>query len=191
MPERVLLLTGFGAFPGVTDNPTARVAQSLHGLPLAGWRVQGAVLPVAWERARAEVAGLVAAHAPACIVHLGVATEATAVRIENQGANHLQFRIADVDGAQPQAGEIVPLAPATLTTPVAVARLVAHLQPLGVTVELSENAGRYVCNATYFTSLHAYPERRVLFVHLPPVSAAWPLTRLTDAIARILEFLSV
>ena len=113
---RELLLTGFGAFPGVADNPTTHIAAALDGKQLPGLVVRSAVLPVAWPRVRVEVAKHVAAYDPATVVHLGVATQAVELRIEVQGTNQLQFRVADVDGNQPMDGPIEPSAPDWLIT---------------------------------------------------------------------------
>ena len=189
MPEKVLLLTGFGAFPGVDDNPTMRIATALEGWQLPGWRVETAVLPVAWLRARADVQALVTAHDPALIVHLGVAGEAQTLRLETQAQNILQFRVPDVDGLQPLAGAVEPLAPRTLRTELKIDELLLQLQAKGVAVERSVDPGRYVCNATYFSSLHAFGGQRVLFVHVPPVSELWPLERLLADFAALLRLL--
>ncbi len=189
MPERTLLLTGFGPFDGVADNPTARIAAALDGMPLAGWRVVGELLPVAWPRAGAQVAARVAALDPACIVHLGVAVQAQRVRIEAKAWNHLQFRVADADGAQPLTGQVVPGAPELLTPAIDAAALVAHLQRLGVDVELSDDAGRFVCNATYFSTLQGFADRRALFIHVPLAGDLWPIPRLTLAVAHALRWL--
>ncbi len=189
MPERALLLTGFGPFPGVVDNPTARLALAFAGRQLGAWRVHTDVLPAAWQRARAQVQARAAALNPEILVHLGVASETVALRLEVQAANALQFRVADADGAQPLEGAVVAGAPAVLQTALDVPSLVAVLQRAGLPAEVSHDAGRYVCNATYFNSLHAYGDRPVLFVHVPPVSAAWPLARLELAVGQVLDWL--
>ena len=189
MREETLLLTGFGAFQGVDDNPSARVALALHGLLLPGWRVHSAVLPVAWQRAHAHVAEHVRACAPRWLVHMGVAAEAKTLRLEAQGANRLQFRIPDVDGLQPLDGPVLVDAPEWLTTRVAIDALVESLQQQGTQVERSDDAGRYVCNATYFSSLHAFGCDRVLFVHVPPVSELQPLARLMGDVTALLRLL--
>jgi pyroglutamyl-peptidase len=190
MSEKTLLLTGFGAFPGVVVNPTERIATALQGWRTPGWHVQVAVLPVAWQRARADVAALVAARDPALIVHLGVAGEAQTLRLEARAVNVLQFRVPDVDGLQPQDGAVVPDAPAEHATDLDVDALVAQLLQQGVAVERSTDAGLYVCNATYFSSLHAFGGHRVLFVHVPPISAAWPLPRLLGDVTALLRLLT-
>ncbi len=189
MPDRTVLLTGFGAFPGVDDNPSARVALDLHDSVGDGWRVHAAVLPVAWKRAHDEVADLVARLKPNLLVHLGVATDSAVVRLETRAVNVLHFRVADVDGAQPTAGEVIPLAPLLLESTVDLSRLAAHARLSGLEVALSDDAGRYVCNATYFASLHAFPDIPVLFIHIPPVSETWPMARLTLTVSGILHLL--
>ena len=46
-----VLVTGFGAFPGVPVNPTAAIARAVDGARLGPVEVMGIVLPVSYQRA--------------------------------------------------------------------------------------------------------------------------------------------
>lgn len=191
-PERkTLYLTGFGAFPGVTDNPTAAVARILDGAAVAGCVVMAEVLPVAWRAAAAQVEASVARLQPLAILHLGLAVDATTLRLEQNATNRLAFRVADVAGAQPQ-GEPVTLdlpLDTVLATAVDLAAVVAALTDAGLIADASTDAGSYVCNATYFGSLlrQAVGGPMVLFLHVPALGQGWGLGHLLTATKVVLE----
>ena len=196
MADRVLLLTGFGPFPGVADNPTAAMARALDGLQLPGMQLVSAVLPVAHPASGQEVARLCALHQPAAVLHLGVAQQADLVRIEQLACNELSFRVPDTAGAQPQAMPIDPSLPldAELSVPWPVGGLWAALSLAGLPAALSDDAGRYVCNATFWQSLRA--GQRALFVHVPPVGALapdgtpWTLERLVQVATVVVQWMA-
>ncbi|MEM6932402.1 MAG: hypothetical protein AAF526_02320 [Pseudomonadota bacterium] len=59
-----------------------------------------------------------------------------------------------------------------------------RLQRIGVPCRLSQDAGRYVCETTYWTALGS-GVRDVAFLHLPPIGGTWTarrLSRLVDAV---------
>lgn len=170
------LVTGFGPFPGVPDNPTARLARRLDGRAYAESTVHALVLDVSYDRAAQQVRTAVAARGlPWRVVHFGVASGAHCVRVEMQAVNRKAASIADVDGQLCDAATIDPRYPldAALTTSVDAHRLAAALNGQGVLAEVSDDAGRYVCNATYFQSLAWLAtvgvEVPCLFVHVPDV----------------------
>ena len=53
---------------------------------------------------------------------------------------------------------------------------------------VSENAGRYLCNYTYYQALMKYKKTKVLFIHLPYIdSDNNTLTNLKNALSTIIE----
>lgn len=156
MDERVLLVTGFGPFPGVERNPSGAAAQALDGLRLAGWRVAGRTLDTSWARAFAQLRAHVEEMAPEMLVMLGVAPRA-AVEIERLAHNRCVVR-EDVDGCLPPADAVAPAGPAVLETTL----------PLLPDVGVSEDAGSYLCNYVFYRARHELPVPRCGFVHLPP-----------------------
>jgi pyroglutamyl-peptidase len=151
-----LLATGFGAFPGVPDNPSASLVRQLDGAEIAGIRVRSHVLDVSYRRAAEQVrAVLVAASLPCAVVHFGVAAGSQQLHIEAQAVNCRAAPIPDIDGVLGLGDAVQPDLPqdAVLVSRVDVAALAAALVANGVATEVSHDAGRYVCNSTYFSSL--------------------------------------
>ncbi len=183
-----VLVTGFGPFPGVEDNPTAWLAEQLDGERVGGVPVAARVLPVSFARGPALAAELEVALAPAAVVHLGVSSTARAITVEARAVNRIDARTHDVDGVQPLGACVAPGAlDAVLQAPAGrVAGVLAALRGAGVPAERSEDAGRYVCNALYYHSLAA-ARSPALFVHVPPDGShdrsgrPWSRSRLLEA----------
>src|SRR5438105_4115693 len=55
-PVRVLV-TGYGAFDGIQNNPTAAIAEKLGQVKIPGAIVKAVVLPVTWKDVDAFIAG--------------------------------------------------------------------------------------------------------------------------------------
>lgn len=63
------------------------------------------------------------------------------------------------------------------------------MRAAGAPARLSADAGRYVCETTYWAALGALGGglRLVAFLHLPPVSGRWPAERLAAAVSACLD----
>lgn len=167
-----LLITGFGPFPGVPRNPSATLARRIGVLarPKVGGtpvrvlilRTTYAAIPAMLEPALAE--------APSAILMLGVAARARRVRVEIQGRNRTSRLFPDASGRIAARLTLEPDGPAARRSPAAPFAL-ASLRRSGIAAIPSRDAGRYLCNATYFRALREGPT--TLFVHIPLP----PLTR--------------
>lgn len=164
-----LLITGFGPFPGVADNPSGRLALSLDGTSAAGVALFGRVLDTHWLLAWPQLQAAVATLAPDAVVMLGVA-ERGAVQVERVAFNEAAPSL-DCAGALPPDAILVPGAPASLPTRLPWADLGAAT---------SDDAGRYLCNAIFYRALHGL-SLPCGFVHMPPDGT-------TDARALILRY---
>ena len=199
---QTLYVTGFGAFPGVEENPTEAIVRSLDGVRADDMRIIGEVLPVSYSRAPDAVRASLRAHSPRGILHFGLTLLDTIVRVESWATNEMTGRIPDADEAQPFEEPIDPSedAPVIYETPIPVPDVVAALRNRGFPTRVSRNAGRFVCNALYYTTLN-FLERNgssvpALFVHLPPsglhpfgdpYSTPWDADRLADAAQAVVE----
>lgn len=155
---RPVLVTGFGAFLGVQDNPTETLAHAVDGAVVAGVPVVGRVLPVTFAAGPSRAVALARALDARLVVGLGVAASRDRVMVEAVGRRGCSTS-PDTDGVVLQdLGDGPDEVPATLDP----ARLAALL---GATV--SYDAGGYVCNAWAWTVPQAL-EVPAVFVHVPP-----------------------
>ncbi len=170
----LILVTGFGAFEDVGTNPSREVARALEAEPPAGVRVRAAELPVAFDevgRALARALGELAPERPAAILSLGV-QKLSSYRLERRARGRLTGRRADNRGRT--AGELARGRAADRTTPCDLARLAEVLREAGAPrVTVSDDAGAYVCERTYYEVLGAGARlgARALFLHVPPSEA--------------------
>lgn len=171
-----VLITGFGPFPGVADNPSSWIVQmlarTLDAPPLA------AVLPVSWQGAWAVLEPLLEAAQPHHVILFGISARARGFCLE-QRAYNANTASPDANGAQPREASLLAEAPESLDTTLPLDRMRAAVAAAGLPVELSGDPGRYLCNATLFRTLHWAQGRatRAGFIHIPPLGADQPLTR--------------
>ncbi|MFT4622336.1 MAG: pyroglutamyl-peptidase [Myxococcota bacterium] len=168
----MVLVTGFGSFPGVTDNPTAALARAVDGAVVAGRSVRGVVLPVHYGAAPERTIALARALGAELVLGTGVAVRRTRVTVEQQGRRTV---------GRPDAAGHVPdglFGPSLVPATIDVAALCAALD-----ADPSEDAGTYVCNAWLHGVAHALAVP-VGFVHVPPEGLE--PERLLAGIARLL-----
>jgi len=156
--SRPILITGFGPFLEVADNPTAAIARAVDGRTVAGHPVVGRVLPVTYAGGPPQVVALARALDPVLIVGLGVARSRARVSVERVGRRALG-PAPDAEGSCPADLGAGPEVVAATLDPVALARALG--------ADLSDDAGGYVCNAWAWV----VPQRcaaPAAFVHVPP-----------------------
>ncbi|MEX2166168.1 MAG: pyroglutamyl-peptidase I [Methyloceanibacter sp.] len=168
-----VLITGFGPFPGVPDNPSAWLAETLADETRgADCEPQAQVLPTEWDTVAALTPRLYEDVQPRIMIHFGLCRSAQGFRIERSAHNRV-FARADMSGALPRTRTILPQGPDRLDTDFPATALAAHLRASGFAASTSHSAGRYLCNFLYYRSLEwaARQERPViaLFMHIPPV----------------------
>ncbi|MEG6510130.1 pyroglutamyl-peptidase I [Methyloligella sp. 2.7D] len=168
-----LLLTGFGPFPGVPENPTTRLvaelAARLEHRP--GLDLTQSLLATEWNHVAREAPALLERTRPDIAIHFGLCRGASAIRIERSAYNATASS-ADAAGRGPSAPDIRPGAAHRLDTGLPAAALARHLRASGVHALPSLSAGRYLCNYLYYLSLDwaaaRTPNALSLFVHIPP-----------------------
>jgi pyroglutamyl-peptidase len=173
-----VLLTGFGPFPGVADNPSAWLAETLA--QRAAFEVDAElharVVPTAWQAALL-MPRLYEELQPQMMIHFGVSQRAKTFRIE-RSAHNCAARRADAHGLMPSATTIQAEGADRIDTALPAADLAAHLRTSGVAAASSRSAGSYLCNFLYYHSLdwaHRQADPRlVLFVHIPPLDSVSP-----------------
>lgn len=171
--QPIVLLTGFGPFPGVERNASADLVLTLARL--AGQRhadlhFAADVLPVDWRQAPQRTCDLIGQHRPVVSLHFGVSARATGFVIEAHAYNATQSMLDDsgqIAGSIDLVAGDRPRRSATLP----VRRIVQNLQEAGLPAELSSDPGRYLCNAVLYHSLRlatrTTPRLRAGFIHIP------------------------
>lgn len=177
--RRCVLVHGFGPFLDVTDNPAARLALAVDGSRAGAWDVVGEVMPVSYHRAPALSVDRARALGASLVIGVGVARRRQAVSVEARAVPEASPCHADVDGVRLSRLDDSPVGGVAATGPVG-----EMATALGGVV--SDDAGRYVCNAWLYRTVRALGEEiPVLFLHVPPVGLQ--PQRLLAALAQLQE----
>jgi pyroglutamyl-peptidase len=178
MAKPRVLITGFGPFPGVPDNPSAWLAESLaaRAAPVFDAEIEARVFPTEWGVA-ALTPDLYSALQPSLMIHFGVSQRAETLRLERFAYNRAA-PCADARGALPPAGLVRAGGRARLGTKLPAARIADRLSAGGLPAVPSGSAGSYVCNYLYYHALDwaEQSDCLALFVHIPLPRRAGPFT---------------
>jgi pyroglutamyl-peptidase len=177
MKGSVILVTGFGAFPGAPHNPTAVLMRNLAAqerrLARMGIKLERRILPVVYGEIAPRLKALIAETAPDAILHFGLAGGRRAISIETRAVNHIGSS-PDAAGKCAARSSILRGAAAVRRARVPVPSLNAALRRAWIASKPSNDAGDYVCNQTFYLSLAMAAEtnRTVGFVHVPHMRAS-------------------
>jgi pyroglutamyl-peptidase len=166
---RLVLLSGFGPFERVRENPSGAIVRALAARPPRGVEIAPAILPVSFARAPRALDRALAAlepRVPDLFLGLGVMRE-PGYRLELRARPSSRGRTrVDVDGRA--SCDIEGAGGGALFTPLA-AWLAAYVRA-HKRLRVSEYAGGYVCERVYHHLLFRAEarERPALFLHVPP-----------------------
>ena len=167
------LLLAFGPFGAWERNSTEIVSErAAERLRAGGARVVRRVLRAAVGALEESLeAAFLEAGRPAAVLACGLSGRARKVQVERVALNCADFRIPDVDGAQPRGLPLRPGEPDAWMTRSDVHAAVAAIEARGVAAQVSNSAGTFLCNATYFGVLRRSVPAQIpaLFLHLPPL----------------------
>lgn len=165
------LLTGFGPFGKVVDNPSGRIVEHFARSGAPGHALTARVLPVSFTLAGEAIRELLRDGRFGAALLLGVAGKETCLRLERYARRRPAER-PDVDGSVPTEGDGLPGAADGYAASVPLEALQSTLTGAGLSARLSDDAGDYVCNHTYYAALDTLAAEgiptRCLFIHVPP-----------------------
>ncbi len=165
-----LLVTGFGPFPTVPDNPSGRLARRLAASPHLR-RILGAtpdclVLDTRYGALDSELAPALARR-PEAVLMIGVAASRSRVCVETRGVNRVSRLFPDASGAVGRTLAFDPGGPTQRRSPAA-AQVRVALRRAGLDAAASRDAGRYLCNASYYRVLGQGCPAVFLHIPMPP-----------------------
>ena len=183
-----ILVTGFDPFGGQKINPAW---EAVSRIQKSG--IDRMMIPTVYQKAAQTVIARAQETKPDAILLVGQAGGRRFVTPEYMALNMRSCELPDNEGQVFRHQKIVPDAPDILLTKMPVDALARSLSGAGFPAAVSYSAGTFVCNDTYFLTMHALPETPVLFVHVPylPQQALhgeplMPLETITDALCALL-----
>ena len=174
-----VLITAFEPFGGEQINTSAEVLRMLPET-ISGFPVRKQLLPVVFGKA-AELALKQPADA---VFLLGEAGRRETVTPEVRARNLRNARIPDNEGNQPLDQPVLPGGAEWYRTGVPVERIVERMRDEGEQIAVSEDAGTYVCNDTfYLVGLNSVAP--VDFIHVPHRTEG--IAALAETVRRFIE----
>jgi pyroglutamyl-peptidase len=187
--SRTILVTGFGPFLDVRENPSWEAIRDLDGARIGRAKIAVVQLDVSYARAADQLQAAIDRVRPDAVLSLGVAPDA-ALRLETTARNLDTERSPDATGEVRAGKTIRDGGPATIATRLPLDALRKALTAGGYEVRSSDDAGGYLCNHLFYELLTRRPEGTAGFVHVPEMAPPWDLARLKRAVRRMLEVLA-
>jgi pyroglutamyl-peptidase len=170
---KTCLITGFDKFGDVKLNPTELLVAALpKQIRHKGARIDlaGAVLPTCCTGAWRKLQHMVERVQPGVIVLTGLAQGRTVITVERFALNVRDYPVADNQGHRWTGGPISKNGPEAIRCQLPLDQLERRLRRAGFPCDISNHAGTFVCNETYYRALAYQLAKRaltVVFVHLP------------------------
>lgn len=163
-----ILISGFAPFLGHAVNPTAWLAERLHGVQVGGAAIVGVQLPVTFAGAVPALLDAVEAHRPDAVVMFGLAYDMDVIRPERLALNLDDATAPDNDGVIRRNQPIDAAGPMGYWSSLPLDAIIDELEGAGLPVKTSRDAGGYICNHLFFGLRHARPDLPAGFIHVPP-----------------------
>ena len=172
MPEGRLLITAFPLFSNHLNNISQEVLDEIGRLEVEGIDVETQLLSVDKKGTFVVADRIRDGETFRGIIHLGLAANRKKISLERVARNMISMTEPDNSGRFLNSDKIVSNAPPKLETTAPIHILDEEFEPDELVV-WSTDAGGYVCNETFYRTLHALDEANIsdipaLFVHLPP-----------------------
>jgi pyroglutamyl-peptidase len=169
-----VILTGFGKFGGVDENPTELIVNALREKKISVDHFE--VLNVAVEDVSKFHDKFDSSEEECLFIHLGVHGSTNCMLLEQCAYNNMTFRIPDQCGFSPDMQCICEnvAVDCPLETELDIENVANQLLSEDYNVAISSDPGRFLCNYIYYRSLSRFAERgqkrNAVFIHVPPVS---------------------
>ncbi|CAF0776836.1 unnamed protein product [Adineta steineri] len=184
----VVLITGFGPFASIFNNPSWEVAKALktsiqwtYPLHIISEEIQ-----VVYDDVTKKIPDYWIKYNPTLVIHIGVAQGAKEIRIERCACN-TDYCHKDINGTLPETGKCIPDdAPQILTTSLPLDDICVRVQrQTNLPIVISDNAGRYLCEYIYYQSLFI-DSKRTIFIHIPGLDEKFTIENVAKAIQLII-----
>ena len=190
-----ILITGFEPFGGSATNSSWEVASAVSRVHIPEVIIKVKQLPVSFGRVAAVLKDAISEVSPDVLIMLGQSGQSESIRIERVAINMMDSSKPDNDGYIPDEVIIHPDGPSALFSTLPLKPLRNALVAQGHNVKISNSAGLYVCNRTYYEALYYLSSQglatRAVLVHLPKISDEWPLSRLQTVVMKLINYINL
>ncbi len=170
----VILLTGFEPFgPQRPPNPSWEAIKDLDGQTWKGYQIVSKQVKVVWGAPLEQIGGWISEYQPVAVFSFGAGRPGI-FAVETFARNQ-RGKIKDNAGNPPAAPSIVADGPSQLNATADSVRLVDALAKKSYPIQISRNAGKYLCEEALYSLEYLKASRKlsasVLFCHVPPLGS--------------------
>ncbi|KAM6990354.1 pyroglutamyl-peptidase 1-like isoform 1-T2 [Tautogolabrus adspersus] len=183
-----VIVTGFEPFGEHAVNSSWVAVQELEKLGLGGAvDLHVCEVPVEYQAVQSLLPSLWSEHQPQLVVHVGVSGLATTVTLEQCGHNK-GYKRRDNCCFSPTSQCCMEDGPDCIHSVLDMETVCKRVNSTGrgVTFSVSKDAGRYLCDYTYYTSLHL-GQGRSAFIHVPPLGKPYSSQELGRALQAVVQ----
>lgn len=170
-PVTRVLVTGFEPFDNEQVNPSWEAARRVDGWRCDGHEVVARRLPCVYRAIRPQLSALLDELSPDIVIALGLAGGRLDFSLERIAINVDDARIPDNADDQPIDRPSVEGGPAAYFSGLPIKAILRRLRAAGIPASVSNSAGTFVCNHTFYIARHlAETGRRKFragFIHMP------------------------
>uniref|UniRef100_A0A1B6HXA1 Pyroglutamyl-peptidase I n=1 Tax=Homalodisca liturata TaxID=320908 RepID=A0A1B6HXA1_9HEMI len=190
--RNTVIVTGFGPFQNHNINASW---EAVRLLPSTGIESDLNIclvteqIPVSYNDVGTKIPKLWNSYKPLLVVHVGVSHLARKITLE-QAAQKSGYDRQDIYGQTPACNECCVGSTPLIRSGLDINQLSNTINSTSETVQtcLSDDAGRYLCEYIYYTSL-SIDKTRSIFVHVPPLDQPYSAQQLAEGLAAIVRCL--
>lgn len=179
-----IIITGFGPFGEHSVNASWVAVQNLKRrnlLPHLNVHIQE--IPVDYQEVSQIVPNLWKEKNPQLVVHVGVSGMANKITVEQRG-NNTGYERMDVKGQRPKKKCCINDGEECILSGIDMSQVCDEINKAEneLEAEVSHDAGRYLCDFSFYTSL-SIDRSRSAFIHVPPLGQPYSEDQLGDGLA--------
>lgn len=184
--KKTVLVTGFGPFGEHTVNASWVAVQELAKKSIPGVDIVIQEMPVVYDTVKEKVPQLWAQVKPDLVIHVGVSKEAKAITLEQQAHNDGYKRL-DILEKCPSNMCCVDGANDCIRSDIDMEKVCSDVNESAITAKavVSHDPGRYLCDFSYFVSLHI-DKSKSAFVHVPPLNKPYSGQELAEGLEQVI-----
>ncbi len=200
MMKSSFLLTGFEPFQGQQINPSKEIINFFQ----KNSSVSTLLLPVSYDRSWQVLQNYLQNEPTSFVLMLGQAAGRSRIGLEKVALNLQDSVASDEDGVQRLDQVISAIGPEAIFSHLPLREWASVLNNKGRSVEVSLNAGAFVCNSLYYQLSESFAVDSIaecLFVHLPflneqvlptePEVPGLPLEEMVSTIQNLIELIEM
>ena len=183
-----ILLTAFGAFDNRDTNVTTLI---LNELPnhINNFDIEKLYLPVALNSSFKMVKEHIDNNIPDLIILCGEAAKRTKISIEIKARNIVSRKLCNEDEVDLSNQIIVENGDNIIYSSFPTVEALSQVISKNIPIELSTDAGGYICNALYYQVQNSYKSIPCVFIHFPLPTNEFNLKKMIEGLATIIESL--